>query len=63
MGSRHAKITTKLVTGLKHETSQYDVTDTELPGFRVCVALNPFRWSSGHGTGNGGDTLSVAMAS
>jgi hypothetical protein len=33
----HAKITTKRVTGLTPEASQYDVADTELPGFRVRV--------------------------
>ena len=37
MGPRHAKITTKRVTGLKPKASQYEVTDTELPGIRVCV--------------------------
>ena len=37
MGPRHAKITTKLVTGLQPAASQYEVTDTELPGFRVRV--------------------------
>jgi hypothetical protein len=35
----HAKITTKLVTGLKHEASQYEVTDTGLPDSDLMIGL------------------------
>jgi hypothetical protein len=43
---RHAKITTKPVTGLQPEAAQYEVTDTELPGFRVRVMPSGVKTSS-----------------
>ena len=68
MGPRHAKSTTKLARGLKPQSSQYEVTDTELPGFRVRVMPSGVKsfsvvYQTRRTMENGAGTLSAAMAS